>query len=555
MRRRLATLLALTAVLALPPLAHASDVIVQGTTDVRDSGLLDDVIIPGLKKAYPQYNLKYIAVGTGQALANAEAGQGDAVLVHAPTSEKVFVAAGYSAERSGRAVFHSDYVIVGPKDDPAHVRSRARHNTSRAFELIAAAAAAGKANFVSRGDDSGTNVEEKLIWGLTNVRLTSAGEPRGGSGTGPWYRKANTGQGPTVQVTDQCRFSGGGCYGITDRGTFSRLLADRAITNLQVVSDRNAPGAPGGVNLLLNSFHAYAINPRKVKSVNLAGAKAFLDFLTSRAFQTRLATYPNAQQPSFIADALPAPKRAPAPAGVTHERKGSYGKQAFELLRHGDSQTFSILWLTLRVAFESTLLALAIGLPIGLWLGLGAFRGRRLGQTLFNAGLGLPPVVVGLVTSLLLFRQGPLGGLHLIYTVGGVVLAQTLLAVPIVAAFTASSVQAVPVALRDQARALGASRLRVAALAAREARIGIVAATIAAVGSALSEVGAVVLVGGNIQGQTQTLASAVLVRVEQGDYGRAIAIGVILMGLILLVAAGLTFAQQRGNPWRPTQAS
>jgi tungstate transport system permease protein len=178
-----------------------------------------------------------------------------------------------------------------------------------------------------------------------------------------------------------------------------------------------------------------------------------------------------------------------------------------------------------------------------------------VGQTVFNAGLGLPPVVVGLVVSLLLFRQGPFGGLHLIYTVGGVVLAQTVLSVPIVAALTAAAVQAVPAGLRDQARALGASRLRVAALAAREARIGILAATIAAVGSALSEVGAVVLVGGNIQGQTQTLASAVLVRVEQGDYSRAIALGVILLGLILLVAAALTFAQQRQNQWTPQRVS
>jgi tungstate transport system permease protein len=230
-------------------------------------------------------------------------------------------------------------------------------------------------------------------------------------------------------------------------------------------------------------------------------------------------------------------------------------KQAFELIRHGDDQTFSILWLTLRICVESTLLALAVGLPIGLWLGLGAFRGRRLGQTLFNAGLGLPPVVAGLVVSLLLFRQGPLGGLHLIYTVGGVVLAQTVLSIPIVVAFTASAVQAVPPSLRDQARALGASRLRVAVLAAREARVGIVAATIAAAGSALSEVGAVVLVGGNIQGQTQTLASAILVRVEQGDYARAIAIGIILLGLVLVVAGLLTFVQQREGQWRPSRAS
>jgi tungstate transport system permease protein len=230
-------------------------------------------------------------------------------------------------------------------------------------------------------------------------------------------------------------------------------------------------------------------------------------------------------------------------------------KQAVHLLLHGDDQVYSILWLTLRIAVESTLLALAVGLPIGLLLGLGAFRGRRLGQTLFNAGLGLPPVVVGLVVSLLLFRQGPLGHLNLIYTVGGVVLAQTVLSVPIVAALTASSVQAVPLALRDQARALGASRLRVAALALREARVGILAATIAAIGSALSEVGAVVLVGGNIQGQTQTLASAVLARVEQGDYSRAIALGLVLLGLILIVAAALTFAQQRQDQWTPQRAS
>src|SRR5262249_57781202 len=140
-------------------------------------------------------------------------------------------------------------------------------------------------------------------------------------------------------------------------------------------------------------------------------------------------------------------------------------------------------------------------------------------------------------------------------TVNGIIVAQALLAFPIVAAFTATAVQAVPRALLEQAAALGASRLRVAALALREARVGVFAAAIGALGSAMSEVGAVVLVGGNIQGQTQTLASAVLVRVEQGDYSRAIAIGVILIGLILIVAALLTVAQQREGQWRPQRAS
>ena len=293
------------ALLAFPVAARASDVVVQGTTDVRDAGLLDDVIVPGFAKAYPQYTLKYIAVGTGQAITNAEAGQGDAVLTHAPTSEQAFIDSGYSAEPFGRAVFYSDYVIIGPNDDPAGVLSGAAHDAAHAFELIAQAGDAGKANFVSRGDNSGTNVEEKQIWKRTSVGLTSSGEPGTGSTNAPWYHKANTGQAPTVQVADQCPFNGGGCYDITDRGTFNRLIANGAIDNLQIVADKNDPSSRGGLNLLVNSFHAYAVNPQKVNSVNLEGAKAFLDYLTSPELQTRLARYPSVQQPAFFADARP----------------------------------------------------------------------------------------------------------------------------------------------------------------------------------------------------------------------------------------------------------
>ena len=185
MPKRLAVLIVAIAALAAPAAARASDVIVQGTTDVRDAGLLDDVIAPGFKAAYPQYTLKYVAVGTGQALTNAQAGQGDAVLTHAPTLESTFVANGFSDERFGRAIFYSDYVILGPKNDPAGVLSGAAHNSAQAFQLIAAAGAAGKANFVSRGDNSGTNVEEKAIWKLTTgVPLIASGKTAGEPGTG-----------------------------------------------------------------------------------------------------------------------------------------------------------------------------------------------------------------------------------------------------------------------------------------------------------------------------------------------------------------------------------
>jgi tungstate transport system permease protein len=236
-------------------------------------------------------------------------------------------------------------------------------------------------------------------------------------------------------------------------------------------------------------------------------------------------------------------------------------REAVHLILHGDGELRHILWVTLHVGVAATFFAALLGLPLGLAFGLGRFRGRRLGLALLNAGLGLPPVVVGLVVALFLFRGAPLGGLEWIYTLNGVILAQTILALPLLAAFTATAVAAVPAALIGQARALGASRRQVAVLALREARVGVIGALIAAFGSAVSEVGAVVLVGGNIHGQTQTLATAVLTEVSAGEYGTAIALGIILLGLIIVCGGMLTVLQQGGDgadegaPWFRWRAS
>lgn len=317
-RRSSIVLAMLLALLCATPSQAAEDVVIQGTTDIRDAGLLDDVIVPGFEAAYPQYNLQYIAVGTGQALTNARNGQGDAVLTHAAPLEAQFVADGYSAEPYGRAIFYSDYVILGPQSDPAGVLSGAAHNAAHALELIAAAGGSGTANFVSRGDNSGTNVAEEQIWNrTTGVTLcdVATGRKRPYSQTGPctggteqgWYHRAGLGQAQTVQLADQCPFSGGNCYEMTDRGTFNRLVSTGAITNLKVVSDRNDAAAPGGKDLLVNSFHAYAVNPAKFSpgTIDQTGATAFLDFLTSRDFQSRLASYPNQSDPAFFASAAP----------------------------------------------------------------------------------------------------------------------------------------------------------------------------------------------------------------------------------------------------------
>lgn len=233
-------------------------------------------------------------------------------------------------------------------------------------------------------------------------------------------------------------------------------------------------------------------------------------------------------------------------------------RQGFHLITHGDPYTFHLIWVTLHVAAVSTGIALVLGLPLGLLLGLGTGRsGRRLRRrsvrsagaqggwalALGNTGLGLPPVLVGLVLSLLMFPAAPLGGLHLLFTLNGVIVAQTVLAFPVVVALTAAAVRSLPPGLLAQARALGANTAQVWLLALREARIGVMAATIAALGSALSEVGAVVLVGGNIEGSTQTLASAALEQVNAGHYAEAMAIGMILLGLILILMSALTMIQ------------
>lgn len=236
-------------------------------------------------------------------------------------------------------------------------------------------------------------------------------------------------------------------------------------------------------------------------------------------------------------------------------------REAWHLIVSGDPYLMDVTWVTIKVATIPTAVACVLGLPLALALGVGRFRGRGVLTVFANAGLGLPPVAVGLVLVLLLIPVGPLGtgvvgDLHLLFTLRGVYVAQTILAFPIIVALSASALRSLDPALLDQARAFGASRRQVCALALREARIGIVAAIIAAVGSGLSEVGAVVLVGGNIEGETQTLASAALSNVDAAHFATGLAIAIVLLGLIIVVTALLTVLQHRSRSRaRPVAAS
>jgi tungstate transport system permease protein len=222
-------------------------------------------------------------------------------------------------------------------------------------------------------------------------------------------------------------------------------------------------------------------------------------------------------------------------------------RDAVPLIFHGDPYLFSIVWFTLQVAAIATAAAAVIGLPIALAIGLGRFPGRRAVQVLANASLALPPVVVGFFLFLCFVPEGPLGSLHLPGTRRAVFIAQTVLALPYIVALSAAAIQALPPGLLAQARLLGARRRQLCTLALREARIGVMAAVIASLGTALAEVGAIVIVGGNVYGYDQTLASAALYDANAARYAEAVAVGIVLIGLILILMVTVSLLQQQGT--------
>lgn len=212
-----------------------------------------------------------------------------------------------------------------------------------------------------------------------------------------------------------------------------------------------------------------------------------------------------------------------------------------------DPYVVSVMGLSLRVAAGSLAIAAVIGIPLGVALGLTRFSGRLGFLILVNSAMGLPPVVAGLATFLLIRNQGPLGGLELLYTPSAMVLAQIPLVVPLIAGITMAGVSAVDDDLRLQARALGASRLEEARMVLRESKATAVAAIVAGFGASISEVGAILITGGNLvvggENYTRTMTTAIVLETRLGNYGRAMTFAGILLVIIVIVNVFLTRAQ------------
>lgn len=244
------------------------EIILATTTSTRDSGLLD-VLLP-LFQEQTGYQVKMVAVGTGEALKMGQEGNADVLLVHAPASEEEYMSGGYGKDRY--LVMHNDFVVVGPADDPAKIGSAA--DTVAAFTAIAQA----KAPFVSRGDDSGTNKAELTIWKSANI-----------TPEGDWYIKTGQGMGDTLRVASEK-----GAYTLTDRATY---LATKDTLDLNILYE--------GDKALLNIYHVITVNPDLWPNENYTGAKAFADWMVSDATQKVIASFgmDKYDQPLFFPDA------------------------------------------------------------------------------------------------------------------------------------------------------------------------------------------------------------------------------------------------------------
>ncbi|MCX7983206.1 MAG: ABC transporter permease [Syntrophales bacterium] len=219
--------------------------------------------------------------------------------------------------------------------------------------------------------------------------------------------------------------------------------------------------------------------------------------------------------------------------------------QASDLIFNLDGEVMGVTLLSLFVSGTATLISVFFGVGIGTVIALTDFPGRRLIVSLINTGMGLPPVVVGLIVSIMLWRSGPLGFLDILYTPAALIIAQAIIATPIVMGISLAALQHLPKNLRWQILALGATRWQLIWLLMREARLSLLAAIMAGFGGVISEVGASIMVGGNIKGYTRVLTTATVMETSKGNFDHAIALSIILMILVFTVNAVFTWVQQR----------
>lgn len=470
-------------------------ILLATTTSTVDTGLLDH-LLPRFQ-ARTGIAVKPIAVGTGEALAMGRRGDADVLLVHNPKAEDAFMAQGFGALRL--EVMANDFLLIGPPRDPAQAKG---HRPLEALQRIAEA----RAPFVSRGDDSGTHQKEAELW-----------ETLGITPQGAWYLVTGQGMAESARVADQKQ-----AYLLIDRSTY-RTLQDTL--SLVPIAE--------GTSELANPYGVIVVNPTQRSSIRFEKAQRFAAWLVSEEAQALIGAFgkDHSGTPLFT----PLARRSDRNTTLIPESARSV---------HRDD-LLNILGRTLFVSGVAIVLAMILGVPMGIGLALGRFPGRGLLITLVNTGMGLPPVVVGLFVFLLLARSGPLGHWDLLYTPTAMILAQVVIALPLVVGVTLAGIQGLDPRLPLQILSLGASRFQLGWKLVLEARLSFVAALAAGFGSILSEVGAVLMVGGNLPGETQVMTTAIVLATRQGRFTLALTLSMVLLLVAVAINALFTHVQQR----------
>ncbi|MEM1586010.1 MAG: ABC transporter permease [Candidatus Bathyarchaeia archaeon] len=500
------------------------------TTSVYDSGLLD-AVIPVFEERY-NFRVIVISVGSGQAIEIAKRGEADVVLVHSRDQEISFIESGFGIHRIG--LMYNEFIIVGPVDDPAGIRGL--KSAAEAFRRISEK----RLKFISRADMSGTHVMELNIWRNINMTPTSSVDS--------WYIEANRGMGSLLRMADEM-----GAYTIVDKATW--LSHKSRLNKLTVLVECDPP--------LHNPYSIILVNPERKLHVNYRGAIMLARFLLSKSGQELIEDFRGDGGSLF----------KPLAWEIELAREMGYPKQAEELNwylsqeAYGESfqgeifqrtftwEVLNITALSLQVSLLSVAIGSAIGIPVGALLGLRRFSRRRAlsrlvevtVKTSMNTLMGLPPVVAGLIIFLVFSRSGPLGFLGLLYTPTAMVITQVILVTPIVVGVTMSAVAEVDEAVRERALSLGATERQAAWIVIREARGGIITAVIVAFGAAISEVGGIMIAGGNIRWFTRTLTTAIITEVELGNFEMALTLGIILLSIAFAINLALTIMQIKGR--------
>jgi ABC-type tungstate transport system permease subunit/ABC-type tungstate transport system substrate-binding protein len=469
------------------------------TTTTENSGLMS-VLNPVFEKEH-NAKINVVIVGSGQALRLGEQGDVDVLLTHIPEDEKQFVASGYGLKR--HLVMHNDFVIVGPTNDPANLKET--NSLSEAFNNLFKSGNV----FISRGDDSGTHKKELAIWKENNL-----------APDGEWYVQAGTGMGAVLLLANEQQ-----AYTLTDRGTY---LAFKDRLNL-VVHYQNDP-------FLHNPYHVIAINPEKHSHVNYSLAEKYIAFLTGKKAQKIINDY------QFHGERLFHPVLKIEESVVVQktevENKNFFLDaivSSFNLIINFDKSLFYVVWTSLKVSLIAVLIAVLFSLPLGVVVALNSFKGKNFLLACLNTLMALPTVVVGLLLYGILNRQGLLGDMGLLYTPTAMVIGQCVLIIPIIWNLCISAVKSADPRLARTCTSLGASYFQRSIIYMSEVRFALIAAVVTGFGRAIGEVGIAMMLGGNIDGYTRTMTTAIALETSKGEFEFALALGFMLLLVAFIV--------------------